>query len=158
MWIRPLYTCIRQIGHINRLEGYIDVDWAGHKADRRFTFGFVFSLGSGAISWSSKKKPTVALSSIEAEYKGGIVAACNVVWLKRILKDQDVSIKYPILYCDNMSSIHMARNCVFHARIKHIEVQYHFILERVMAATQLQMSACNTSAPPYKRLTSSRRP
>ena len=52
----------------------------------------VFSLGSGAISGSSKKQLTVALSIIESEYKGVVVAACEVVWLKRIMKDMDVSI------------------------------------------------------------------
>ena len=62
-----------------RLEGYTDADWAGYKADRRSTSGFVFSLGSGAISWSSKKQPIVALSSTEVEYTGAVVAACEAV-------------------------------------------------------------------------------
>ena len=110
-----------------RLEGYTDADWAGYKADRRSTFRFVFSFGGGAISWSSKKQPTVALSSTEAEYRGATVATCEVVWLKRILKDLGVPIKDPTpLYCDNMSSIYLARSA------KHIEVHYHFIRERVL--------------------------
>ena len=55
------------------------------------------------ISWSSKKQPIIALSSTEAEYKGASVAACEGVWLKRILKDLGVPIKDPTpLYCDNM--------------------------------------------------------
>ena len=62
------------------------------------------------------------------------MAACEVVWLKRILKDLGVPIKDPIpLYYDNMSSIHLARNPVFHAHMKHIEVHYHFIREHVQA-------------------------
>ena len=117
-----------------RLEGYTDADWAGYKADRRSTSGFVFSLGIGAISWSSKKQPIVALSSTEAEYRGAVVAACEAVWLKRILKDLGVPIKDPTtLYCDKLSNIYLARNPVFHARTKHIEVQYHFNRERVLA-------------------------
>ena len=111
-----------------RLEGYKNVDWAGYKADRRSTSGFSFSLGSGAISWSSKKQPIVALSSTNAEYRGATVAACEAVWLKRILKDLGIPIKDPTpLYCDTMSSIYLARNSVFHARTKHIELHYHFI-------------------------------
>ena len=83
-----------------RLEGYTDADWAGYRADRQSTSRFVFSLGGGAISWSSKKQPTVALSNTEAEYKGVAIAACQVVWLKRILKDLGVATKDPIpLYC-----------------------------------------------------------
>ena len=116
------------------LEGYTDANWAGNKVDRRSTSGFVFSLGSGAISWSSKKQPTVALSSTEAEYRGAAVAPCEAVWLKRILKDLGIPIKDPTsLYYDNMSSIYLARNLVFHVRTKHIEVHYHFIRERVLA-------------------------
>ena len=67
-----------------QLKGYTDADWAGYKADQRSTSGFVCSLGSGAISWSSKKQPTIALSSTEAKYRGTVVAACEAVWLKRI--------------------------------------------------------------------------
>ena len=64
-----------------------------------------------------------------------MVAACEVVWLKRILKDLGVPIKDPTpLYYDNMSSIYLARNPVFHAWTKHIEVHYHFIQERVLAS------------------------
>ena len=56
------------------------------------------------------------------------MAACEVVWLKRILKDLGVPMKDPTpLYCDNMSNIYLAWNPVFHARTKHIEVHYHFI-------------------------------
>ena len=90
--------------------------------------GFVFSLCSGGISWSNKKQPTIALSSTEAEYKGATIASFEVVWLKGILKDLGVPIKDLILlYYDNMSSIFVARNLVFHAQTKHIEVHYHFI-------------------------------
>ena len=74
------------------LKGYTDANWVGYKADRRSTSGFVFSLGSKTISWSSKKQLTVTLSSTKAEYRGAVVAACEVVWLKRILKDLGIPI------------------------------------------------------------------
>ena len=62
------------------------------------------------------------------------MAACEVIWLKRILKDLGVPIKDLIpLYCDNMSSIYMAQNPVFHTHTKHIELMYHLIRERVQA-------------------------
>ena len=74
----------------------------------------------------------MALSSIEAEYRGAAVAACEDVWLKRILKDLGIPFTVPILlFCDNMSSIYLTRNPVFHARTKHIEVHDHVIGERV---------------------------
>ena len=79
-------------------------------------------------------QPTIALSSTKAEYRGTVVVACEVVWLKRILKDMGVPIKDLIpLYCNNMSNIHLARNPMFHACTKHIKVQYQLIQERIQA-------------------------
>ena len=75
----------------------MNADWAGYKLDRQSTSEFVFSLGSGAILRSSKKQPTVALSSTEAEYKGTIVATRESVWLKMILKDLCMPITDQIL-------------------------------------------------------------
>ena len=60
---------------------------AGSISDRRSTRGFMFSFGSGAVTWSSKKQPTVALSSTEAEYRGFVVAACEIAWLRKLFAD-----------------------------------------------------------------------
>lgn len=49
------------------MEGYSDSDWAGDKESRRSKSGFIFMLNGGPVSWCSKKQPTVALSSTEAE-------------------------------------------------------------------------------------------
>jgi len=94
----------------------------------------MFSFGSGAVSWSSKKQPTIALSSIEAEYKGAAIAACEVVWLQKLLSDLGQLVDAPVvIYCDNISNILLANNLVYHARTKHIEVHYHFIREKILA-------------------------
>jgi hypothetical protein len=68
------------------LIGYSDSDWADNKDDRRSTTGYAFSIGSGVVSWSSKKQPTVSFSSTEAEYKALCAATCEVVWLRRLLQ------------------------------------------------------------------------
>jgi hypothetical protein len=65
----------------------MDVDWADNVSDRRSTNGFMFSFGSGVVSWSSKKQPTVALSSTKVEYRGTTIVACGVVWLQKLLLD-----------------------------------------------------------------------
>ncbi len=70
-----------------QVHGYTNVNWADNVSDRRLTSGFMFSFGSGAISWSSKKQPTIALSSTEAEYRGVAITACEVVWLQKLLSD-----------------------------------------------------------------------
>jgi hypothetical protein len=66
---------------------YVDADWAGSISDRRSTSGFMFSFGSATVTWSSKRQPTVALSSIEAKYMGATMAACEVAWLRKLLGD-----------------------------------------------------------------------
>ena len=101
--------------------------------DRRSTNGVMFSLGSAVVTWSSKKQPTVALSSTEAEYKGAAMAACEIAWLRKLLQDLGHDLSGAItLYCDNMSNIQLANNPVFHARTKHIEVHYHYVHEKVL--------------------------
>ena len=86
--------------------GYTDADWAGSISDRRSTSGFMFSFGCATVTWSSKKQPTVPLSSTEAEYKGAIVAACEVAWLYKLLDDLGLHVMHKVvIYCDNLSSI-----------------------------------------------------
>ena len=142
MYYNILYKSITPI----RLEGYTNADWADYKADRRSTSWFAFSLDRGAISSSSKKQPTVALSSTEAEYKDAIVASHEVVWLKRILKDLGVPIKDPILlYLETWSSM------LEPSKSKCIITSSESVFWQ-------EMSTCNTSARTCRRLTSSRRP
>ena len=86
--------------------GYTNADWAGLSYDRRSTSGYVFSLGSGAVSWSSKKQPTVALLSTKAEYRGAAMVACEIAWLCKLLHDLGHDVLGVVtLYCDNMGSI-----------------------------------------------------
>ena len=116
-----------------QLVGYTDADWTGNAADRRSTSGYAFSLGSAAITWSNKKQLTVALSSTKVEYRGAVVATCEAIWLKRLLKDlQEVS-DLTMIYYDNLSNIQLAKNPVFHVQTKHIEVHYHFVCEHVLS-------------------------
>ncbi len=117
-----------------QVHGYTDADWADNVSDRRLTNGFMFSFGSGAVSWSNKKQPIVALSSTEAKYRGAAIATCEVVWSQKLLSDLGQSVDvHVVIYCDNISSILLANNLVYHAKTKHIEVHYHFIKGKVLA-------------------------
>ncbi|MCO5569448.1 hypothetical protein L7F22_023160 [Adiantum nelumboides] len=113
-------------------KGFSDADWARAKEDKRSISGYVFMLGMNTISWSSKKLPTVALSSTEVEYRALALATCEIMWLKKIFKDLNVQVNMFPLYGNNMSSIYLAGNPMFHAQSKHIEVHYHFIREKVL--------------------------
>lgn len=113
--------------------GYCDADYAGDCDTRRSTTGYLFSLGSGAITWCSKRQPTVALSSTEAEYRSAAAAAQESTWLKQLMEDLHQTPKDQVwIFCDNLSTIRLAENPVFHARTKHIEVHYHYIREKVL--------------------------
>lgn len=110
------------------LTGFTDSDWAGNIDDRKSTSGFLFNLGSGAISWSSKKQEVVALSTSEAEYIAATLAACQAVWLRRLVADCDQKqADATEIFCDNRSAIAMSKKPAFHSRTKHIDIRYHYI-------------------------------
>jgi len=115
-----------------RLVGFSDSDLAGDIDTRKSTTGVVFFLGNNIITWQSQKQKVVALSSCEAEYIAGTTAACQGVWLARLLGElkgkQEGAIKINI---DNESAIQLSKNPVFHDRSKHIDVRFHFIRECV---------------------------
>ena len=124
----------------NNLVGFTDSDWAGSLDDRKSTSGYIFCLGSNVIAWSSKKQKTVALSSAEAEYIAATDAACEAIWLRRLLSDLQQKIEEPtVICCDNMSTIAMTKNPVFHARTKHIEAPFYLLVK--------EKSNCNLSVP-----------
>ncbi|KAK5996264.1 Retrovirus-related Pol polyprotein from transposon TNT 1-94 [Cladobotryum mycophilum] len=122
-------------GKANNLHGYTDADYAGDKSSRRSTAGYLFSLGSGAISWQSKKQPTIALSTCEAEYMGHTQAAKEATWLRTLLQSLFPGLgftdKPTMIYADNQGAISLSRNPEFHAKTKHIDIQYHFIREKI---------------------------
>lgn len=98
----------------------------------RGQFGYVFSLGTGVVTWTSKKQKVVALSSTEVEYRGTVKVACEAVWLRRMISDIQMSQAGPTpLFCDNQGVLKLAKNPVFHERTKHVELHCHFIRKLV---------------------------
>ena len=115
------------------LSAYSDADWAGDPLDWKSISGIVVFLGHSLITWSAKKQPTVSRSSTEVEYRALASVAAELCWIRMLLKYLGVFLcAAPILWCDNVSTLAIASNPVFHARIKHIEVDYHFVKERVL--------------------------
>jgi hypothetical protein len=88
----------------------------------------VFNIGSGSVSWSSKKQGVVALSTTEAEYISASECACQAIWLRKMMGDllHEQTEATPIL-CDNSSAIFLSKNPAFHSNTKHISIKYHFI-------------------------------
>lgn len=113
--------------------------------DRKSVSAYVFSIGSGAVSWSSKKKTTVALSSTEAEYISATAATCQAIWLRRMLDDLGLTQEgATTIYCDNVSTISLSKNPILHSRTKHIELKHHFVRDMVDQDV-VALPYCNTN-------------
>ncbi|PRW61567.1 Retrovirus-related Pol poly from transposon TNT 1-94 isoform B [Chlorella sorokiniana] len=115
----------------NSLEAFCDADYAGDCDTRRSTTGYVFMLGGGAISWSSRLQPTVAASTTEAEYMAAAYAIKEGLWLRTLLSDLGMRLDTITINADNQGAIKLLKNPVFSMRSKHIDVIYHFARERV---------------------------
>ncbi|MCO5570828.1 hypothetical protein L7F22_024556 [Adiantum nelumboides] len=91
-------------------------------------------LGSSCISWLSKKQPTVATSNSEGEYRAVFIAMVDCVGLRCLMADLDVGQDTAnTIYTNSQSTLPVARNPIFYARTKHIEVHYHYVRERLSA-------------------------
>ena len=127
------------------LTGYSDADWAGDRDSRRSTSGNVFVLGNGAITWSSKRQNSVALSTVEAEYMALSQATQEAVWLRRLTEELgQTNQEATTIYEDNQGAICTAQNPVFHRRTKHIHIRYHYVREAVSDNT-IKLVYCPTS-------------
>jgi hypothetical protein len=67
--------------------GYSDADWGGDLEDKKSTTWFVFIMKGGAISWSSKRQPTITLSTTEVEYMGNTQATKEAIWITKLMMD-----------------------------------------------------------------------
>ncbi|KAA0036222.1 copia-like protein [Cucumis melo var. makuwa] len=117
----------------NTVVGFSDADWAG-SCDRKSTTGFCTFVGGNLVTWKSKKQNVVARSSAEAEYRAMASTASELIWIKHLLHDMQIECSEPIqMFCDNQAARHIASNPVFHERTKHIEVDCHFIRDKVQS-------------------------
>lgn len=151
------------------LYGHSDADYSNCKIDRRSYTGFVIILAGAPVSWESRKQPTVALSSTEAEYMAITSAAKEIMFLYQVMGELNLGMycKAPInLFSDNMSAIKLASKIGFSTRTKHIDVRHHYIrklvknkkIELIHVGTEDMMAdICTKSLGPIKhRINASR--
>ena len=113
---------------------YVDSDYGGCKDTRRSTSGYVFTMSGGAVSWSSKRQATVALSTVEAEYVAMSRCAQQMVWMHSWL--DEVAIKHSSpgqIKGDNRGAIALTKNTKDHGKVKHIDIRHHYIRELIQS-------------------------
>ena len=121
--------CLCSGKSISGVLGYTNSDYARNSDNRRSTTGYIFTLCGGAISWMSHLQKCVALSTTKAEYVAATEACKEAIWLIRLVEDLGLGDGIPILHNDSQSAIMLAKNPIFHAKTKHIEVKYHFLCQ-----------------------------
>ena len=130
-----------------RMIGYSDADWGSDLDEHKSTSRYAFLLNNGAITWSSKKQPCIALSTMEAEYVACSVAVQEAVWLRRffqnlkVVKDASDPV---IVHCDSMAALAYAKDSKYHGRTKHIDIRYHYI-QYMVAHNEVVLKHISTS-------------
>ncbi|GJY67429.1 ribonuclease H-like domain-containing protein [Tanacetum coccineum] len=118
----------------SQLIAYSNADWVGCPSTRRFTSGYCVFLGDNLLSWSAKRQNTLSRSSDEAEYRGVANAVAETTWVRNLLRELHTPLRTSTLvYCDNISVVYMSANLVQHQRTKHIEIDIHFVRDKVAA-------------------------
>jgi hypothetical protein len=111
---------------------YTDADWAGCPDTHRSTSGYAVFLGDNLVSWSAKRQTVVSRSSAEAKYRAVANGVAEATWLRQLLLElQTPPSRYTLVYCDNISTVYLSNNLVQHQRTKHVEIDLHFIREKV---------------------------
>ncbi|XP_040364466.1 secreted RxLR effector protein 161-like [Rosa chinensis] len=137
-WILRYLKGTRQLGimferkhEVACVAGFVDSDYAGDLDKRRSTIGYVFTCGGGPVSWKATLQAVAALSTTEAEYMALTEASKEAIWLNGLANEFGIHQQGVVVKCDSQSAIHLAKNQVFHARTKHIDVRYHRIRDWV---------------------------
>ena len=117
-----------------KITSFTNADWGSDLDNRKSIGAYCVYLGNNLISWSYKKQTVVTKSSTQSEYRALATGASEITWLKSLFLEMRVCcVERPTIWCDNMSATKLAKNLVFHSRTKHVEIDVHFIRDKVLA-------------------------
>jgi len=120
----------------DRFITYCDSDHGGNKDNGKSTSGYLVKLGSGVVCWSSKLQPIVTLSTTEAEYVAGVAAGKEICWVQNLLGELGYTALTPSkLYIDNQSALSVAKNPEHHGRMKHLDLSFYWLRDKVQTNT-----------------------
>lgn len=132
----------------NELTAYCDADWASCPNTRKSITGYMVKYGESLISWKSKKQNTISRSSAEAEYRSLASTVAELTWLLGLFKELGVTLQLPVaMHCASKAAIQIAVNPVFHDRTKHIDINCHFIREKVLQGLVLPVYLSSVEQP-----------
>jgi hypothetical protein len=111
---------------------YVDADHGGDVDRRKSTSGFMVKVGSGVVAWSSKLQPIVTLSTTEAEFVAAVAAGKEICWMQQLLGEIGYMSPAPsTLFIDNQSAISVAKNPEHHGRMKHLDLAFYWLRDKV---------------------------
>ncbi|KAL3379683.1 hypothetical protein AABB24_000409 [Solanum stoloniferum] len=132
---------------------FCDADWASCLLTRKFVTGYMIKIGQSLVSWKAKKQTTVSRSSAEAEYRNLASTVSELVWLLGMLKEVGVEVQLQVHICgDSKAAIQIAANPVYLERTKHIEIDCHFIREKLQKGL-IKVDYLSTKEQPANVLT-----
>ncbi|KAL4559075.1 hypothetical protein LXL04_031208 [Taraxacum kok-saghyz] len=127
------------------LTAFSDSDWGGIDCGGRSTTAYILYLGSNIISWRSARQKLVSRGSTEAEYKALANLASELTWVQNLLHELGISpTQSPTLYCNNTGVIYSCANPIYHSRMKHVALDYHFVREKVTDGSSLHVRHINS--------------
>jgi len=136
------------MGKLRVLQGYVDADYAGDLDQLRFTIGYVFTIAECVISWKAELQDTITLSTTKAEYMVAVEASNEALWLRGLAVTFSIIQDSVRVHCDSQSVIHLAKDHMYHKRMKHVNVRYHKIRQWVVDDKVIDLVNISTKKNP----------
>ena len=115
---------------------FTDADWAGDKDNFCSATGYIVYLGHNPIAWSSKHQKTLTRSSTEAEFRVVTSTTTEIDWLQSLMTELGYAFTItPTIFCNNLSATHYSTNFIFHSRMKHLAIDFHYVRDKVQGGT-----------------------